>query len=146
MLEDLDFVARQLFALRRHLVLAGVLDGGNERACDVAGFHDFSAGAALEGSREGGQVEAAFGLVRVVAIQAGLLENGKNVVVVGSLLLGPGGGREDDEDDEQALHWEIGTIKVPTPYERPSCRSNADFGEIIAMGLLGACHQYRTDL
>lgn len=53
-----------------------------------AGFDDFAGGSALDRCRVVGKVEAALGFIGVVTVQAGLLEDRQDVVVIGGLLLG----------------------------------------------------------
>ena len=74
----------------------------------VAGFDDFAAGAAFEGGAEGREIEAAFGFVGVVAVEAGLFENREDVLVIGDLLLRGVGKIECCEYEERAQHgWHL---------------------------------------
>ena len=106
--EKIDLRGGELVALGRHLRLGGLFDEVDEGRGNIAGFDDFPGGAAFHGTRKGGEIETAFGLVRVMAIQARLLEEGQDVVVVRDLLLRGKerrGEQGDDGDTEQRITY-----------------------------------------
>ena len=78
----------KLVALWRHLLFPALAHGSDQGGCSVAGLDDFPARPALEGGGKRREIQAAFCLVRVVTVQAGLLQNRENVVVIGGQLLG----------------------------------------------------------
>jgi hypothetical protein len=99
LLEQVDLFVSELVALRRHLGLGGLHHHGDQFRPGVAGFGDLAAGAALHRGGESREVEAALGLVRVVAVQAGLFEERQDVVVKGDLVLGGKERRGEQGDD-----------------------------------------------
>jgi hypothetical protein len=85
-----DLVGTELVAFRRHLRLGGLHDHRDELGTGVAGFRNLAAGAAFHRAGEGREVESALGLVGIVAVQAALLEEWQDVVVIGHLVGGGG--------------------------------------------------------
>lgn len=96
--EDGELVGVEFVAFWRHEGLGGLFDEGDEFGSWIAGFDDFSAGAAFHGAAEGGEVESALGFVRVVAVEAGLLEEREDVIIEGDLVLGQEGWGEGKDE------------------------------------------------
>ena len=76
----------------------GGIEGGRGA---VTGFGDLAARATLQDARVVREVEPALELVRVVAVEARLLEQGEDVVIVGDLVDRPGGEGEENEEGKQ---------------------------------------------
>ena len=91
----------EFVALRRHEGFGSLGDGSVDLGtCSITGIGDCPPGSAGHHPRKVGKVEVALLLVRIVAVQAGRLKDGQDVIVVGDLrgcLQGSEGRRTVDQ-------------------------------------------------